>query len=145
MLLLLAMVFMVRWRISLDGRREAAMLREDVIAHDATGKARTLPGGGTMRVPDAEKRAFLDEEALHARWSRRLARAFLVVALIWGLVLASYCGAESALEGAEAMLARCDAHPAEVRACAAPAVDAYLDASGKVGELSALAWVVGVI
>jgi hypothetical protein len=145
MLILLVMLALVRWRVSLDDRRESAMGREDVLAYDANGREIALPGGGSMRVPDPVKRAFLAEEAMYARWSRR-ARALLVgVAVVWSLVLASYAGASSALNGAREMLARCDGKPAEVQACSAPAVDAYLDASGRAGEYEALAWIIGVI
>lgn len=145
MILLLSLLLLIRWRLSLDSRREAALSREDLAVLDPNGHPVKLPGGGVKRAPDPVKAAFLIEEAMHARWSRRAVRALGVVAFVWGLVLASYFGAEAALDGAREMLARCDSKPSEVQACAAPAVVDYLEHAGKVGEYEALAWVIGIL
>lgn len=145
MLVLLFMLILVRWRVSLDARRDAIMARVDVPMLDARGNEVPAAGGGILRVPDAEKRAFLDEEALHAKWARRALRALGVLVVLWCLVLASYIGSEGALEGAEAMLARCDSKTTDVQSCTQPAISAYLDASGQSAQMRALVWILAVL
>lgn len=145
MLVLLAMAMLVRWRLSLDVRRDAAMSRIDVPVLDAKGNEILAAGGGVLRVPDSVKQSFLSEEALHARWSRYARRVLAVVVCLWALLLASYLGSAAELDGAAAMLARCDDLAVDVQACAAPAVETYLDAAGEAAERLALVWIVGLL